>query len=119
MKKAVENEQNLTPKISRNAFASSLLSTLVFYVGVTLLLNAIRTGASLWIVWPLIVIQLLLYFWIFVISSIRFKQIGYKRFNKVLFIVLAVLGRVENWEIVIIPSLIVIMLILSARNSIK
>lgn len=111
--------QKVTSKMSRNAFASNILSTLVFYTGVTLLLNNIRTSASLWIVWPLILIQLLLYFWIFVISSIRFKQVGYKRFNRVPFFILAILGRVENWEIVIIPSLIVIMLMLSARNSRK
>ena len=100
----------------RNVFISKILIILAGYIGLTLWLNAIRTTAPLWFVWVLIIIQFLLYFLIFSVSYGRAKVSGLKRFGLVLFIILAILGRVENWELVIIPSTIIIMLIISAKN---
>ena len=58
---------------------------------------------------------MILYFSIFVISYQRAQLIGIKRFGIIPFIILAILGRVENWEIFIIPLLLITMFLLSAK----
>jgi hypothetical protein len=103
-------------KAERNMFVFHILGTLIGYVGITLWLNAIRTTVSLWFVWILIIIQFLLYCLIFSTSYLRAKVCGLKHFGFPIFATLCVLGRVENWELIIIPLLIVIMLIFSAKN---
>lgn len=100
----------------RNVFLSSILLISLGYVGITLWLNAIRATAQLWFVWVLIVIQLILYFSIFVVSYQRAKVYGLRRFGFALFLILAVLGRVENWELFIIPLVVLGMLVVSAKN---
>ncbi len=103
-------------RMKKTEFIVNMLFVLISYIGITLWLNAIRAVANLWFVWVLIIIQFVLYCLIFSTSYQRFKACGYKRFGIIPFIVLAILGRVENWEIVIIPLLVVSMLIISARN---
>jgi len=104
-------------KLERNLFVFRILSILIGYVGITLWLNAIRTRAPLWFVWMLVIIQFILYFSIFIVNYQRSKECGLnKYFGFILFVILCLLGRVENWELLIIPLLIVIMLIFSARN---
>lgn len=67
--------------------------------------------------WLLIIIQFTLYFSIFITSYFRSKVFGLNNnIALILFTALAVLGRVENWELIILPLLIVTMLVLSARN---
>jgi len=105
-------------KAERNLFLGKIISIFIGYVGITLWLNAIRATASLWFVWVLIVIQFLLYFSIFSLSYTRALVIGLnKKLGFIFFVVLAVLGRVNNWELFIIPLLLVVMFIFSAKNN--
>ena len=69
------------------------------------------------VVWVLIIIQFALYFSIFIAGYQRSKVFGLnKNIALVLFILLAVLGRVNDWELIIIPLLVVIMLVFSTKN---
>jgi hypothetical protein len=104
-------------KAERNLFTVRLLLILAGYVGTTLLLNAIRVSAALWILWPLVVVQIFLYLSIFVICSFRLKKCGYRL--SWLFYILFVLSRVNDWELIIIPALVVTVFVLSARNQDK
>jgi len=105
-------------KAERSLFLGKIISIFIGYVGITLWLNAIRATASIWFVWVLIVIQFLLYFSIFSLSYTRASVIGLnKKLGFIFFVVLAVLGRVNNWELFIIPLLLVVMFIFSAKNN--
>jgi hypothetical protein len=102
-------------KLQRNTYTIKIFSNLAGYVAVTLWLNSIRATASLWLVWILIVAQLILYVLIFSISYLRLQECGLKRLGLIVF-VLFILGRVENWEILAIPITIAFTLIISFRN---
>ena len=116
----MENKPNTTAsdflknevlKIENRMFWAKILGSSVGYLLITLWLNSIRATASLWFVWVLIIIQFALYFAIFISSYQRSKIFGLnKNLALVLFTILAVLGRVNDWELVVIPLLIVIML---------
>jgi hypothetical protein len=107
-----------TLKTENILFRGKIISTLIGYIGITLWLNAIRATASLWFVWVLIVIQFLLYSSIFSFSYTRASVIGLnKSFGFLFFVTLAILGRVNNWELFIIPLLLVVMFIFSAKNN--
>ncbi len=104
-------------KIESRSFVVRILGVLIGYAGITLWLNSIRATAPLWFVWVLIVIQFALYFSIFVFSYQRSKVCGLnKSLGIVLFITLAALGRVNDWELLIIPLLVVIMIVFSVRT---
>ena len=104
-------------KLERNSFAIGIIINVVAYSLITLWLNSIRTTAALWFVWVLIIIQIILYVLIFVKSYNRSRVFGLKAAPGVtLFTILFWLGRVNDLELLIIPLLVVIMLILSARN---
>ena len=98
----------------KRIFAGFLIFTIILYSGITFWLNAIRSNAAIWFVWILI-IQLLLYCWIFVLCYHRSIDCGYKR-GILIFIGLALLGRVNDWELIIIPLVAIIMLVISAKN---
>ncbi len=101
--------------MERNQFMFRVIATLVAYVGLTLLLNAIRAATPLWLLWALIIIQFALYFSLFTTSYQRAVVCGLSRgLGTVIFVALAVLGRVNNWELVVIPLMLVIMLVVSA-----
>jgi len=102
-------------RAEKNAFIFRLFLVLAGYVGTTLWLNAIRQNAALWFVWVLIVPQLLLFFSIFVVCSMRANQCGH-RHAIWLFCILAAASRVNDWELVLIPAMVVTMLVLSERN---
>ena len=109
--------KNEVLKMENRMFLAKILGSSVGYILITLWLNSIRTTASLWFVWVLIIIQFALYFAIFISSYQRSKIFGFnKNLALVLFTILAVLGRVNDWELVVIPLLIVIMLTFSVRN---
>lgn len=102
-------------KIENRMFWGRMLSFSLGYLLATLLLNGIRAKASLWFVWPLIIVQLVLYLSIFIAGYRRSKALGLnKNLAFVVFIVLAFLGRLNDWEIAVIPVLVVGMLIWSA-----
>lgn len=104
-------------KQERNLFLGKIFSFVVIYSIVTLWLNSIRTTAPIWFVWLLIIIQFLFYFSIFIVSYRYSKVIGLNEILAfILFIILAVLGRVNDWEIIIIPLLLITMLILALKN---
>jgi len=102
----------------KRLFVFKLLSSVVGYIGITLWLNAIRTTTPIWFVWALIIIQFALYFSIFIVSNQRTIVFDLnKNISIILFTVLAILGRVNDWELIIIPLLVLIMLIISAKNN--
>lgn len=104
-------------KMENRLFWAKLLVASIGYLLITSWLNSIRVTASLWFVWVLIIIQFALYFSIFISSYGRSKALGLnKNFAFIIFVILAILGRVNNWELLIIPILVVIMLVSSARN---
>ena len=104
-------------KIENRLFWSRILGSSIGYLLMTLWLNSIRVTASLWIVWVLIIVQFAIYFSIFITSYQRSKVFGLnKNISLVLFIALAVFGRVNDWEIVIIPLLVIVMLVFSVMN---
>lgn len=106
-----------TLKLERRLFFGKVISIVIGYAGITLWLNAIRTTWPIGLVWVLIVIQFILYFSIFVTSYQRSKTLGLnENIGIVTFGVLAFLGRVNDWELLIIPLLVIIVLIFSARN---
>lgn len=103
-------------KLERNGFAVRIIITAIGYVGITFWLNAIRATAPLWFVWVLIIVQFALYFSIFITSYRRAITCGLnKNISIIIFTVLAILGRVNDWEIAIIPLTIIIMLIFSTK----
>lgn len=103
-------------KIERSSFVFRIIATAVGYAGITFWLNSIRVTAPIWFVWILIIIQFVLYFSIFNLGYHRAIICGLnKNIGIIIFIALAILGRVNDWELVIIPLTIVIMLVVSAR----
>ena len=111
--KLIKNEVLL---MERNAFAVRIIVTTVGYAGITYWLNSIRANASIMVVWALIIIQFLLYFSIFIAGHIRAIICGFnKKISLIIFITLAFLGRVNDWELAIIPLTVFVMLIVSAK----
>ena len=104
-------------KIENRLFLGKLLGSVIGYALITLWLNSIRATASLWIVWALIIVQFSLYSPIFITSCQRSRVFGLNNnLALVISIALAVLGRVNDWELVVIPLLVIVMLIFSVRN---
>jgi len=122
----MENKSNTTAHdflknevltMENRLFWVKIIGSSVGYLLITLWLNNIRGTASLWFVWVLIIIQFALYFSIFISGYQRSKIFGLnKNLALVIFIILTVLGRINNWELVVIPLLVIVMLILSASN---
>jgi len=118
MDKASDFIKNETLKFERRSFSGKLIFIILGYVIMTFWLNAIRTTWPIWLVWILIIVQFLLYFSIFSSSYNRASVFGLnKTLGFIIFVVLAVLGRVNNWELIIIPLLFVIMIIFSNKNT--
>lgn len=103
-------------KTERFIFAVKIIATALAYAGTTYWLNAIRADAPLWLVWTLIIVQFALYLSIFIASYPRAIVSGFNQ-NAALgiFIVLAIAGRINNWELVVIPVTIFAMVIISTR----
>jgi len=97
-------------------FAGKMVASAIGYLVVTLFLNWIRASASLWIVWPLILIQLGLYVSIFFSGCRFFTTLGINAtLTLVVFVALAALGRVVYlfaWEWVAIPLALAIVVAL-------
>lgn len=101
----------------RNVFAYKLIFRSISYLLISILLNSIRQSTSPWIVWTLIIIQFSLYFSIFILCYKRISVCGLnKNISIILFVALAIIGRIENFEVVLIPLIVVIMLIISSLN---
>jgi len=115
--KANDFLKNEVLKMENRMFWGRILGSSIGYLVITLWLNSIRATASLWFVWVLIIIQFALYFSIFIAGYQRSKVLGLnKNLALVLFIILAVLGRVNDWEIIVIPLFVIVVLAFSARN---
>lgn len=103
-------------KLERNSFVVRIIAAAVGYAGITFWLNAIRATAPLWFVWVLIIVQFALFFSIFIAGYRRAIVCGFnKNISFIIFVALAVLGRVNDWELAIIPLTVIAMLIVSAR----
>lgn len=104
-------------KIENGLFIGKLLVSSLVYLFVSILLNNFRATAPIALVWILIGVQFLTYFGIFLMSYRRSVVMG---LNKILaaivFILLAIGGRINDWEFLILPLLIVVMIMLSSRN---
>ncbi|MEI6553103.1 MAG: hypothetical protein WCO09_00890 [bacterium] len=104
-------------KLENRLFWAKIISVTIAYVLITWFLNSIRSTASLWVVWPLIIIQFALYFSIFVSAYNRSKVLGLnKALALLIFVIAAILGRVNNLELVFISIVVAVMLIFSAQN---
>lgn len=118
-KKAEEFMSGLANKAVRATFLSGLTFNIIGYIGITFLLNSIREHSSIWLVWTLIVIQIFLYFWIF--TKCYMYIIG-KGFNKniafIIELVLVILGRVNDWELLAIPCIVLISLIIPRKTKV-
>ena len=102
-------------RMERRFFVVRFLGALGAYTVVTIWLNAIRQTVSTGILWGLILLQSVLFISVFVVSFGRLRQCGRKH-QWLLFIPL-VLSRINDWEVVVLPVLALIMLFLSARNT--
>jgi hypothetical protein len=103
-------------KHGRNIFIFKIISIVICYTIITLWLNSFRATAPHWLVWVLIAIQLTLYFLIFFTCYQRAERCGLnKTIGSVFFVALAVLGRMENCELFIIPLTVIVMIRYSAR----
>jgi len=106
-----------TLKAEKGIFISKMIITTIGYILLTLWLNSIRSTASLWFIWPMIIIQFTLYFLLFSISWNRSRVLGLSNvFGNIIFIGLAIIGRINDWEIVIIPMLLITMITLSSTT---
>ena len=104
-------------KMERNSFFVRIIAAALLYVGISYWLNAIRADAQLWFVWLLIIVQFALYFSIFIVSYRRAIVCGFnKNLSFIIFVALTVLGRVNDWELAVIPLTVIGMLIISART---
>jgi len=104
-------------KVQNRLFCGRILFNSIGYLIITLWLNSVRATMWIWFLWVIIIIQFALYFSIFIRSYQRSKAFGLNQnFAFLIFVVLAILGRVNDWELLIIPLLVVTMLILSIRN---
>jgi len=103
--------------IERRMFNVRIILIALGYAIMTLGLNAIRATAPLWLVWPLIIVQFTLYFSIFISSYRRAIVCGLnKNIGLIIFTALAILARVNDWELAIIPLTVIIMIIVSMKT---
>jgi uncharacterized membrane protein YhaH (DUF805 family) len=96
----------------KGSFIIKTIVTVLIYYGLSEWLNTIRATALNWFVWVLAITQILFYF---LISYRRFKELGYNKLSWII-VILAFVGRVENWEIIVIPLLVVVMFIFTFMN---
>ncbi len=107
-------------KLTRTDFVFRIIFNILLYVGVTFWLNSIREHASLWLVWPLIIVQLLLFFWIFTKGYMYMVSKGLnKSVAFTITIIFAVLGRINDWEILAMPCFILISLLIHRKTKIQ
>lgn len=112
----MDNIQN--SKANHRLFAGYIIGLVLVYVVMTLILNNIRATISLWILWPLVIIQFGIYCYIFGLSYLRATELGLKNTMLfILFVILALLGRVNDWEILVIPITVLGIIIFSAIKS--
>lgn len=104
-------------KMERNSFFVRVIAATLAYAGISYWLNAIRTDAQLWFVWLLIIAQFTLYVSIFISAYRRAIVCGFsKNLGSIVFVALALLARVNDWELVIIPLTVIVMITVSART---
>lgn len=109
--------KNRMMRLENRMFISRIIGYPIVYLVITLWLNSIRETASLTFVWILIIIQFAFYFSIFVTSYRRSNALGFnKNITPYIFIILTILGRINDWELIVIPILVIVMIILSSRS---
>jgi hypothetical protein len=99
----------------KGVFIIKTIVTVLIYYGLGQWLDAIRSTSS-WFVWVLAIAQILFYFSIFLISYRRLKECGYNKLSWII-IVLAFVGRVYTWDIIVILFLVVTMFIFTFINN--
>lgn len=106
-----------TVKIENRVFIGKLVTVALVYLFASILLSNFRDSAPIALVWILIGVQLLAYVGIFIMSYRRATEVGLDGMLAAIALVfLAIAGRSNDWEFVIIPLLLVVMIVLSARN---
>lgn len=104
-------------KSERTFFFYSQILNIVIYVLLTVFLNSIRKTASLWIVWPLIIVQLLFYLFIFLRNYERANTCGLNStLSAIIFGGLIVLGRIGNLEVLVIPIMTIVVILYSNKT---
>lgn len=104
-------------KIENSMFIGKMIACSIAYLVVMFLLTQFRATAPIVLLWAMIAVQFFLYFSFFVMSYKRSIIFGLnKTLALVIFVILAIAGRVETWEVAILPLVVIIMIILSVRN---
>jgi len=105
--------QSIVLPAKKRHFAVKLLWIVAWYVGLTILLNHVvrRMDAASPFLWGLAILQVYMYFYIFTLSYVRLRECSSKVAWSVGF--LAVLGRVNDYELLIIPAVVLTALIIS------
>ncbi len=94
-----------------------LIGYLAGYVVLSLWLNSIRATAPIALVWIMIAVQFILYASIFVYGYSRYNgPSNLEKLGWFITLVVAILGRVNNWEIVILPLFVIAMIILPKKK---
>lgn len=113
MNRTIEIITHEVLRAEKNLFILRIFLIVIAYVGITFWLNAVRLTVATWLLWTLIAFQLFLFLTIFVVSSLRLRQC---RIASWWLLILLVLSRINDWEILAIPATIIVMLIISERN---
>lgn len=104
-------------KMERNSFIITIIILGLVYTGTSIWLNSVRDTTPSWFLWVLIIIQFIFYFLIFITSFRRAIVCGLNNIASIfIFATLIVLGRINDWELIIIPLTIISMIIVSIKN---
>lgn len=104
-------------RIEDRSYKVSVLIISFAYLLSSILLSSFRAKAPVVLVWVLVLLQLFFFFAIFVKCYQRAFLLGLNRsIGFFIFVTLAVLARINDWEIVVIPVTVLTMLTLSWRN---
>ncbi len=107
--------KNEVSRIERRFFIVKVCATVLAYAGTTYWLNSIRPHASTSFLWALILVQVVLYCSIF-LTTFKYAQIYHlKNFGLAVFAAFIV-GRVNDWELVTIPLIILLALTLTSNK---
>lgn len=99
----------------------AIIITAIIYALISLFLNTnnTRSELNLVILWVFIIVQLVFYIWIFIASSSSLNKSGAPYIiGNLLPIILFITGRINDWELIAIPLMIIVTLWFStAKNN--
>lgn len=106
-------QEILLPAKKRH-FAAKLLWVVAWYIAISLLINAVHKDASTVFKVSLTLLAFFLYLYIFALCGVRASES--RRGISLFIIFLGILGRVNDYELIIIPIVVLATLIISAKQ---